>query len=195
MKAKMTRSSLLRSEIDDGIKEILRVYGSYIRVKVAKAVLNEADREELTEEIIIHLYEKLSKMVYNEEGKFEFWLHTVVNNYIVSWLRAKSRRIIFSSIEVEHFPSKYVSLEESFYREKIYMALWKAIRLLDNSQQEILVLHYQKGIHLTQIAEMKGIPYNTLYKKFKKALLLLVDLCNKQGLTVEDYVWLQSHDI
>ena len=171
---------------------IIKKYGPYIRAKVVAAVSNEAEREELMEEIIIHVYEKLSKMVYTEEGKFEYWLHTVVNNYIVSWLRAKSRRPFISDIKLEYIPSTASSAGKSLYREKVYRILWEVVNTLENEQRDMLLLHYQQGIHLTQIAKMQGIPYNTFYKKFKKALILVEHLCMERGITRDDYWELHS---
>lgn len=92
MKKKLMRSFLQKNEINVCMVELLKKYGAYIRAKAIRAVSNEAEREELTAGIIIHLYEKLSKMVYTEEGKFEYWLHTVVNHYIISWRRKRAKK-------------------------------------------------------------------------------------------------------
>lgn len=62
MKKELRRSFLQKNEIDDCMVELLKKYGSYIRAKAISAVSNEAEREELTAGIIVHLYEKLSKM-------------------------------------------------------------------------------------------------------------------------------------
>ena len=40
---------------------------------------------------------------------------------------------------------------------------------------------------------MKGIPYNTFYKKFKKTLVILERICIERGLTYDESLWLQSH--
>lgn len=192
MKKELRRSFLQKNEIDDCMVELLKKYGSYIRAKAISAVSNEAEREELTAGIIVHLYEKLSKMVYTEEGKFEYWLHTVVNHYIVSWRRKKAKRLPISDIALERIPS-VSSFGESLHRERLYETLWKAVDTLEDSQREILLLHFQQGICLTQIAKMKGIPYNTFYKKFKKTLVILERICIERGLTYDESLWLQSH--
>lgn len=98
MKKKLMRSFLQKNEINVCMVELLKKYGAYIRAKAIRAVSNEAEREELTAGIIIHLYEKLSKMVYTEEGKFEYWLHTVVNHYIISWRRKRAKKLPISDI-------------------------------------------------------------------------------------------------
>lgn len=172
--------------------ELLRKYGSYIRAKVMAAVSNEAEREELMEEIIIHLYEKLSNMVYIEEGKFEYWLHTVVNHFIVSWLRAKSRKLPIVDIRLERIPSKASSVSESLYKERMYTILWEIVCSLEATQRDVLLLHYLHGVSLTEIARMQGIPYNTFYKQFKKMLVLLERLCRERGITRDDYFGLHS---
>lgn len=193
MKKKLMRSFLQKNEINICMVELLKKYGAYIRAKAIRAVSNEAEREELTAGIIIHLYEKLSKMVYTEEGKFEYWLHTVVNHYIISWRRKRAKKLPISDIELERIPSASPSLGETLHRERLYEILWKAVDALEDSQREILLLHFQHGVRLTQIAEMKGIPYNTFYKKFKKTLVTLEHLCIELGLTYDENLWLQSH--
>lgn len=108
------RSFLQKNEINVCMVELLKKYGAYIRAKAIRAVSNEAEREELTAGIIIHLYEKLSKMVYTEEGKFEYWLHTVVNHYIISWRRKRAKKLPISDIELERIPSASPSLGKLF---------------------------------------------------------------------------------
>ena len=188
----MIQSFLQAKEMNSCMTELLKQYRSYIWTKVIRAVSNEMEREELMEEIIVHLYEKLSKMIYVEEGKFEFWLHTVVNHYIVSWIRTKSRRLSISDVGLERIPS-VSSYTTSIYRERLYEILWEAVYSLEDFQREIILMHFQERIPLSKIAEIKGIPYNTFYKKFKKTLLVLERLCIKKGLTSDESAWLQSH--
>ena len=140
MKKKLMRSFLQKNEINVCMVELLKKYGAYIRAKAIRAVSNEAEREELTAGIIIHLYEKLSKMVYTEEGKFEYWLHTVVNHYIISWRRKRAKKLPISDIELERIPSASPSLGETLHRERLYEILWKAVDALEDSQREILLL-------------------------------------------------------
>lgn len=192
MKTKNIQSLLKKRDMNACIAELLKIYGAYIRAKVIRAVSNETEREELMEEIIVHLYQKLSNNVYTEEGKFDYWLRTVVNNFIVSWIRIKAKRITISDVRLEQIPSVSPSVSESIHREKLYTLLWKAIFLLEDSQRDMLLLHFEKGIRLTEIAKMQGISYNAFYKKFKKTLLLLEQLCKKQGFTDDEYYWLKS---
>ena len=143
------RSFLQKNEINVCMVELLKKYGAYIRAKAIRAVSNEAEREELTAGIIIHLYEKLSKMVYTEEGKFEYWLHTVVNHYIISWRRKRAKKLPISDIELERIPSASPSLGETLHRERLYEILWKAVDALEDSQREILLSLIPQHYNLT----------------------------------------------
>lgn len=194
MKTLKIQALLKKQDMNACMTELLKVYGAYIRAKVIRAVPNEFEREELMEEIIIHLYQKLSKSIYTEEGKFDYWLRIVVNNFIVSWIRARSKRIMISDIRLEQIPSISSPIGVGIRREKFYTLLWKTVYSLEDSQRDTLLLHFEQGIRLTEIAKMQGIPYNAFYKRFKKTLLLLERLCREQGLTVEEYSWLKSHD-
>ena len=82
---------------------VLEGYGPTITAAVATHTAEPADRQDLYQEICLHVWQKRSD--YRNTGKFSGWVAKLANNYARNWLDRRRRRDeIFEPYEPETVP-------------------------------------------------------------------------------------------
>lgn len=141
-----------------------RVYSLCLRL-----VGNATEAEDLTQEVFIHLWRKISS--FRGESAFTTWLHRLTVNLVLMHLR--KRRMTFDPIDSEqlrdYLEKQTPSTDMSLSVERI--ALERAIRQLPDGYRTILVLHDIEGYGHQEIARMLGITIGTTKSQLHKARL------------------------
>jgi len=124
------------------------LYGSRIRRWCRRWGLQEADSEDVTQDVLLRLAQKLGAFNYDPSRSFRGWLRTVTQNALADFLAARKRQCTGSgddavleqlrSIQarddlIEHlkdqFDSEIVALACARARERVEPQTWEAFRL------------------------------------------------------------------
>jgi len=150
-----------------------RVYSLCLRL-----VGNVADAEDLTQEVFLHLYRKISK--FRGDSAFTTWLHRLTVNLVLMHLRR--RRLNYEPIEETELKSLLEErrADDGMARIVDRIALERALMALPTGYRTILVLHDIEGYGHEEIARMLGVTVGTTKSQLHKARLRLRRLLRRR---------------
>jgi RNA polymerase sigma-70 factor (ECF subfamily) len=137
-----------------------------------------AEAEEITQEVFVRVYHALAS--FRGESQFSSWIYRITFNLAVNLKRHVRYRVphlneivLVSKASSELDP---LSRFESVQRDQ---ELTAAIDELPEVYQSALRLHYWMGSSITEIADLLGIPENTVKSYLHRARRLLHGMLQK----------------
>jgi RNA polymerase sigma factor (sigma-70 family) len=178
----MLRTDTIPIEMSDirssSITAIVREYSRRLMGFIRKRVTNEADAEDILQDVFYQL-------LGNKEpiDQITGWLFTVARNKITDRKRKKQLLPLdglFSAAEDGEVP-EWVELlfDDSSNPETIYLrtlfqeTLKESLDELPEEQKQAFVLNEMEGIPFKQISDETGVPVNTLISRKHYAVLYL----------------------
>ncbi len=182
MSPSVNRSLTLISEQNRRISEILSAERTRLRNFIRKRVPNEADAEDLLQEVF---FELIAAFRFTEPiEQWGAWMFQVARNRIVDFFRKKrpenfgSDSPATSGMEEpllleELLPSPDAGPEEAYVRNLLLEELEDALDELPEEQREVFIAHEIDGESFKEIAARTGIGINTLLSRKHYAVLHL----------------------
>ena len=158
----------------DGEKELFqplvellkgRVY-SYVR----RSGLYGGKDEDVFQEIFLRLYQ--SGGAYDRSRAFEPWFFAIVANTVRMQLRASRRDYLNDDLDVlleSHTPSSAASAQLCAEGRELELWFERAIAKLPPSQREVLLLCRIRELKHQDVADILGVPVNTVRTLLKRA--------------------------
>ena len=169
------------SEQDRRISELVAKQGARLRNFIRKRVPNEADVEDLLQEVFYELVEanRLLMPIEYVTG----WLFQVARNRITDLFR-KKKSDTFSDVAVldeegellrmeDLLPSPNAGPEAVYVRKEMLQELELALGELPEEQRQVFVAHEVEGRSFRELAEESGVGINTLLSRKRYAMLHL----------------------
>ena len=152
-----------------------RVYALCLRMTT-----NPSTAEDLTQEVFIHLFNKIGS--FRGDSAFTTWLHRMTVNHVLMFFRKSSTRSELLTNEGET-PVQIVRGTENAGKMPIVdrIALEKAISELPPGYRSVFVLHDVEGYEHEEIGRMLGCSTGTSKSQLHKARLKLRDLLRRQA--------------
>lgn len=132
-------------------------------------VKNEDEAKDLTQDIFLKLYLKLSS--FKGDSKFSTWLYTFTYNHCVNYVNRnlvkKYEKKITGVFDIENYPEQEQGYDYLFdnKEKKIVIALSK----ISEEDRTILVLKYQKELSIKNIEIVLGIGASAVKMRIKRA--------------------------
>jgi RNA polymerase sigma factor (sigma-70 family) len=174
-------SVALMSEQDRRISEVVAKQGARLRNFIRKRVPNEADVEDLLQEVFYELVEanRLLMPIEYVTG----WLFQVARNRITDLFRKKKPET-FSDAAVlneegellrieDLLPSPDAGPEAVYVRNEMLQELELALSELPEEQRQIFLAHEFEGRSFKELSEESGVSINTLLSRKRYAILHL----------------------
>lgn len=174
-------SVALMSEQDRRVSEVVAKQGARLRNFIRKRVPNEADVEDLLQEVFYELVEanRLLMPIEYVTG----WLFQVARNRITDLFR-KKKSVTFSDVAVadeegellrmeDLLPSPDAGPEAVYVRKEMLQELELALSELSEEQRQVFVAHELEGRSFRELAEESGVSINTLLSRKRYAMLHL----------------------
>jgi len=166
---------------DRQISEVITEQRSRLRNFIRKRVSNEADAEDLLQEVFYELVEanRLLMPIEHVTG----WLFRVARNRITDLFR-KKEAVTFSDAAVEDeagellqiedlLPSPAAGPEALYVRHVLLEELEFALAELPDEQREVFVAHELEGRSFKELSAESGVSVNTLLSRKRYAVLHL----------------------
>ncbi len=162
----------------NSISAVVKAYSSRLMGFIRKRVKNEADAEDILQDVFYQL-------LGNKEpvDQITAWLFTVARNKIIDRNRKKKPLSLdgfFSEVEDGEMNDWLdILMDNSSNPETIYLrnlfqeTLTESLDELPEEQKQAFVLNEIDGIPFKQISEETGIPVNTLISRKRYAVLHL----------------------
>lgn len=162
--------SMFRNGDSHAFEILLSRYDKCIMRAIRKSTINNNDSvEDLYQEIVTHLYEKL-KCVYKANGHFGAWLNCVVGNFLCSVYRKKHQDCLPLKLDIlkddDCLVDNYISAER---RERKFEDLKEAVEGLSEELGRLVKMKIWEGMTYQEISEQTGINRSTVVKRLKSA--------------------------
>ncbi|MDP2578146.1 MAG: sigma-70 family RNA polymerase sigma factor [Gemmatimonadota bacterium] len=146
-----------------------RIYALCLRM------MRDADlAEELTQDVFVRLYERLSS--FRGASSFATWLHRLAVNVVLNHLRSGRRR---AGHEQKMYDAARYKTAVKDAMPETRMTLETAIAELPPGAREVLVLHDIEGYRYREIAEVTGTAVGTVKSQLHRARKLLREVLER----------------
>jgi len=174
-------SVALMSEQDRRISELVAKQGARLRNFIRKRVPNEADVEDLLQEVFYELVEanRLLMPIEYVTG----WLFQVARNRITDLFRKKKPETFSDAAVVDEegellriedlLPSPDAGPEAVYVRNEMLQELELALSELPQEQRQIFLAHEFEGRSFKELSQESGVSINTLLSRKRYAMLHL----------------------
>lgn len=157
-----------------------RIYGRRVYAKCLHMVGNEAEAEDLTQEVFLQLFRKLDS--FRGESAFATWLYRVAVNVVLMHLRRKS--LITTSLEeVTELKEGIFSLQQVLGAPDRALTtaidrlnLERAFSQMPAGYRQVFLMHYVEGHGHREIARILGLSIGTSKSQLFKARVRLRQL-------------------
>ena len=174
-------SVALMSEQDRRISEAVTKQGARLRNFIRKRVPNEADVEDLLQEVFYELVEanRLLMPIEYVTG----WLFQVARNRITDLFRKKKPETFSDAAVLDEegellriedlLPSPDAGPEAVYVRNEMLQELELALSELPEEQRQVFLAHEFEGRGFKELSEESGVSINTLLSRKRYAMLHL----------------------
>lgn len=161
----------------EAYRELIQRYQRMIFVYIYKMVNNLTDAEDLTQEVFVKAYEKLS--TYRGESQFSTWLHTMARNRTIDFLRR--RKFHESDDQLAYIPSERrdASPDDYVMGKERRREIEEAFARLSDPYREVLVLRCTHEFPFEKIASLLGIAESTARVRYLRARQELAKYLNR----------------
>jgi len=168
---------ILQGDIE-GYRDLIQRYQHMIYVFIYKMVNNRSDAEDITQEVFVKAYEKLS--TFRGDSQFSSWLHTLARNKSIDFLRR--RKFHDSDEQLAYVPSttRDESPQESLMNKEQRREIEEAFALLSDSYREVIVLRCTHEYPFEKIATLLGIAESTARVRYLRARQELAKLLTRK---------------
>ncbi|NGQ95389.1 RNA polymerase sigma factor [Brevibacillus sp. SYP-B805] len=162
----------------EAYRELIQRYQHMIFVFIYKMVNNRSDAEDLTQEVFVKAYEKLS--TYRGDSHFSTWLHTLARNKTIDFLRR--RKYYDSDDQLAYIPSQVrdESPQESLLGKEQRREIQEAFAKLSDTYREVIVLRCTHEYPFEKIAALLGVAESTARVRYLRARQELAKILGQQ---------------
>lgn len=144
-------------------------YQQLVFTIVLRYISNREEAEELAQDVFVKAYRYLAD--FKGQSRFSTWLYTITQTTCLSFLRKKPDQSTL--LEEEHLvqvtDQQSHSVQDSAEKKETAMLIHTAINRLSASDAQIIMLFYKAEQSLEEIAQILGIPANTVKVKLHRA--------------------------
>jgi len=126
---------------------------------------DRATAEDLAQEVFIHLYQNLGSI--ESPAHLKFWLRRVTSHRCIDYARKQRMKTV--SVDDAPEPVAPSDFRDSLMTE----ALRRIVATLPEKPRLVVTLRYQEDLDPTEIAELLGMPLNTVKSHLRRSLVIL----------------------
>ncbi len=156
---------------------LVRKYQQKIYWFARRMLGNHSDADEVTQEVLITLYEKLHTFKF--ESSLMTWIYRITNSKVLNLIRKQKVREFFSLDSVFNNRTNEDIVHDFENREKL-KAVEKTLEKISPKQREVFVLRHFEELSYKEIAEITGKSVGTLKANYFHALKKLTELMENE---------------
>ena len=171
----------LRASDSQAMEVLYNRYGGLVYSIAFKILQNNADAEELTQDVFITLWQRDNYQ--SERGSLKSFLGLLTRHRAIDKLRKRNTTQKFLDrwqLNIYESSSSTLPLEEAQSKEQ-QKQIQKALNLLPTEQREILMMNFFEGLSRAQIAEKLNLPVGTVKSRVRLAFVKLKKLLLEQN--------------
>lgn len=175
---------------NEAFDELLRRYNRQLYAYIFAIVQSHDVTEDIFQDTFTKVIATIRCGTYCEKNRFAGFLFRVAHNLIIDHFRQtfNSNEFVYSG-DIEQKLANTQSYSEMSYednvsKQQVSSDLQRLIRALPQSQREVVVMHYFKGMSFKQISEAKNISINTALGRMHYAIGNIRKLAKKHDISL-----------
>lgn len=140
-------------------------------------VKNEAQAEDIFQDVFIKIIKTLKKGKYNHEGKFAQWASRIAYNMCVDQFRKRKRRPHVQPTDefdvMDIVESGDINKEDEMIRDQSYNKVKELLEYLPDEQKEVVILRHYADMSFKEISQLTDVSINTALGRMRYALINL----------------------
>lgn len=172
----LSDNNLIKNYLKGDEKSLEILIGRYLKPIysfIYKNVGNQAEAEDITQEVFVRIWKNIKK--FDQKKKFKPWLFQIARNASIDYLR-KKKAIPFSRFENEKGQNAFI---ENIKAAPLYIienlsdkrVLAAAMQGIGPREQKIINLRHNEGMSFKQIAEVFEESINTIKSRYRRTLV------------------------
>ena len=139
---------------------------------------NHLDADEIVQEVLIVLYNKLNTFEFN--SSFYTWLYTITNTRSINYLKKKSLRSFFSLDEIINTKSKEKDIIDNIEEKQKLEIVEKALQKLPIKQRQVFIMRNYDELSYEEISQITGKSIGALKANHFHALNKIKELVKNE---------------
>jgi len=136
---------------------------------------NSEAAKDITQNVFIKIYNR--PHLFDTSKNFKVWLLSIAKNEWKNYLRKKSNQSkLLKEVKNTHLP--ILEMKEDFFYEEKFQKIKRAINLLSENHQEVIILKYSNNLTIKEIAEVLDCSEGTIKSRLFYALKNLKEVIN-----------------
>lgn len=164
-------SKIVSSNNTDLFEVLYDRFSKIIYNKCYSFVNNEEEAKDLTQDIFLKLFVKLSS--FQGKSKFSTWVYSFTYNHCVNYVSrnpVKKYEVRLSeSFDMENYSEEKMVINEDFVDNNSEIKLTHALNEISLDDKSILLLKYQKNLTIKNIESLLGIGSSAVKMRIKRA--------------------------
>ncbi len=144
-------------------------YSTKIFHKCLSLIKDREAAKDCTHDIMVKVFMNLAN--FKGRSAFSLWVHSITYNYCMDYLH-KQKRLDFSDYsetEYEHMSNDDIELENKILHDVQLTHLEQAFEFLNPEEKIILMMRYQDGMAVKEIAETLSIGESAVKMRLKRS--------------------------
>jgi len=150
-------------------------YQSKLYTSIYLLLKDRSQAEDMFQDLLIRVIDKLKKGLYKEEGKFLPWLMRIAHNMCLDHFRKVKRLPIMKMSNdadfFEQFDLASQDCETNMISKETSLQITEMLDMLPDEQREIIILRHYADLTFKEIAVLKNISINTALGRMRYGLM------------------------
>jgi RNA polymerase sigma-70 factor (ECF subfamily) len=160
---------------EKAFEELLSRHKQRIYTSIYLFVKDQAQAEDIFQDVFIKIVDTLRKGKYNHEGKFLQWALRISYNMCVDNFRRSKRRPTVSPTETfdifDVLENPEDNVEETIMKSQTHERIRKLVDALPPEQREVVILRHYADMSFKEISQLTRVSINTALGRMRYALI------------------------
>ena len=161
---------------NEAFDALLERHKDRIFVYITHSVKNPDMADDIFQETFVKAIMTIKQGRYVDTGHFPAWLTRIAHNLIIDSFRQARAENLQSTDdeEINILNRKELSdgtVEDAIITEQIHADVRRLIKVLPDTQREVLLMRYYKNMSFKEIADTTGVSINTALGRMRYAIL------------------------
>lgn len=174
---------------EKAFEELLSRHKQRIYTSIYLFVKDQAQAEDIFQDVFIKIVDTLRKGKYNHEGKFLQWALRISYNMCVDNFRRSKRRPTVSPTETfdifDVLENPEDNVEQTIMKSQTHERIRKLVDALPPEQREVVILRHYADMSFKEISQLTRVSINTALGRMRYALINIRRMMEEKQVTLQ----------
>ena len=168
-------------------EEVYKAYSSTVYTIALGITKNRQDAEEVAQDVFVKIFRNLKNFKF--DSSFGTWVYRIAINAAINMYNNRARRAA-GTIKIDDISdipdsTPVAKIEWADSRKDAQEKLARILKSLNVEHRSVIILREIEGLDYKDMADVLGIPLNTVRSRLKRAREALIAVSKKEGIHYE----------